>query len=186
MGLKLISAAAVMVLAAPAGAEVATVSEAGFASHNEARVNATPEQVWALMIEPGRWWNPDHSYSGDPANLSLTPLAGGCFCEALPGADGVPRGQVEHMRVIHFAPHTTLRMSGALGPLQGEALTGVLTMTLAREGPQTRISWDYVVGGYSRTPLRDLAPAVDQVVGEQLLRLAERLGSAWDGAGRRR
>ena len=89
------------------------------------------------------------------------------------------------MRVIYVAPGSTLRMTGGLGPLQSEAVTGVLTMTLEPEGEMTRISWDYVVGGYMRMPMAELAPLVDQVVGEQLLRLAARLGTVMDPASRR-
>jgi hypothetical protein len=86
------------------------------------------------------------------------------------------------MRVIYLAPGSTLRMTGGLGPLQSEAVTAVLTMTLSAEGEMTRVGWDYVVGGYARMPLGDLAPLVDRVVGEQLLRLAERLGTVMDPA----
>ena len=89
------------------------------------------------------------------------------------------------MRVVYLAPGSTLRMSGALGPLQSEAVTGVLTMTLTADGEMTRIGWEYVVGGYARMPLAELAPLVDQVVGEQLLRLAARLGTKIDPAPRR-
>ena len=89
------------------------------------------------------------------------------------------------MRVLYLAPGSTLRMTGGLGPLQSEAVTAVLTMTVKPEGEMTRISWDYVVGGYSRMPLTELAPLVDQVVGEQLLRLAAHLGQWVDPVGRR-
>ncbi len=51
----------------------------------------------------------------------------------------------------------------------------MLTIDLERVAEGTRITWDYVVGGYGRTPLATLAPLVDQVVGEQLRRLAASL-----------
>jgi len=60
-----------------------------------------------------------------------------------------------------------------------------VTMTLKPEGEMTRITWDYVVGGYMRTPAAQMAPIVDQVVGEQLLRLAAKLGTVMDPASRR-
>ncbi len=169
----------------PAAAEVAASSENGFASHNEVLVDASPAEAWAAMLRPGEWWNAAHSYSGDAANMTLDPTAGGCFCEAIPGKDGAAAGQVEHLRVIYITPGTTLRLSGGLGPLQAEPVSGVLTMTLATEGEKTRISWDYVVGGYMRMPMAPLAPIVDQVVGEQLLRLATRLGTVVDPAASR-
>jgi hypothetical protein len=166
-------------------AEVAASSDSGFVSHNEVLVRATPAEAWDAMVRPSRYWNGDHSYSGDPANLTLAPNAGGCFCEAIPAKDGAPAGQVEHMRVIYAAPGALLRLSGGLGPLQSEPITGVLTMTLVPDGDMTKITWDYAVGGYMRTPAAEIAPLVDQVIGEQLLRLAASLGQRMDPASRR-
>lgn len=162
----------------PLHAEVAASSEAGFVSHNEVLVRASPADAWAMMLRPGEWWNDEHTYSGDAANMTISAKAGQCFCELVPATGG----EVEHMRVIYVAPETTLRMVGGLGPLQAEAVTAVLTMALKPDGEMTRISWDYVVGGYARTPMRDYAPLVDKVVGEQLLRLAARLGTVVDPA----
>jgi len=171
--------------AQPAMAEVAASSEAGFVSHNEVLVDAAPAAAWAAMTQPSQWWNGAHTYSGDAANMTIDVRAGGCFCEAVPGPGGALGGVVEHMRVVHVAPGSMLRLSGGLGPLQSEAVTGVLTMTIAADGEGAKISWDYVVGGYMRASMREMAPLVDQVVGEQLLRLAARLATSWDGASRR-
>ena len=168
--------------AAPAAAEVAASGESGFVSHNEAVVPVPPDEAWQWLTSPGLWWNGDHTYSGDSANMTLNAAPGGCFCETMPGSDG-PDGAIEHMRVIYAAPHATLRLSGALGPLQSEAVTGVLTMTLRPDGNGTRIAWDYVVGGYMRTPIARMAPLVDQVVAEQLQRLAATVRSAGERAG---
>ena len=167
--------------ATPTAAEVAASSESGFVSHNEALVRASPTEAWAALVQPGQWWNGEHTYSGDAANLTLSARAGQCFCETVPATGG----EIEHMRVIYVAPGSTLRMTGGLGPLQSEPVTGVLTMTLEPDGEMTRISWDYVVGGYMRTPIAEIAPLVDQVVGEQLLRLATRLGPVVDPVSRR-
>ena len=175
-------AALLAVAPAHASAEVAQVSDLGFASHHEVLVDVSVMEAWAAMVRPGDWWSSDHSYSGDAANMTLAPTAGGCFCEAIPGKDGAAPGEVEHMRVIHVAPGSILRLSGGLGPLQAEPVAGVLTMTLSREGEMTRITWDYVVGGYMRATMAPLAPLVDQVIGEQLLRLAARLGTKVDSA----
>lgn len=128
-------------------AEIVTSSDAGFVSHNEVLVRGSPADAWDLLVDPAAWWNGDHSYSGDTANMSLSPHAGGCFCETIPGPQAGRDGHVEHMRVIYAVPESTLRLSGALGPLQSEALTGILTITLEAEGEMTRINWDYVVGG---------------------------------------
>ena len=76
------------------------------------------------------------------------------------------------MRVIHAVPGSLLRMSGALGPLQGEALTGTLSIVLTRAEGGTEIEWIYAVGGHASFSLEQVAPAVDGVMGEQLARLA--------------
>ena len=161
------------VAATPAAAEVAASSDAGFVSHHEAEVPVPPAEVWDWMLRPGDWWNSEHTYSGDAANMTIEPVAGGCFCETIPAENGLPAGEVEHMRVVYVDPRVrTLRLSGGLGPLQAEALTGTLTMTVQPSATGSKIAWDYVVGGYARMPLKELAPVVDAVVGEQLSRLA--------------
>jgi len=164
------------VLAGPAAAEVTASSDAGFVSRNVAEVSAAPDEVWQVMLQPGRWWNGEHTYSGDARNLSIAAVPGGCFCESIPatGTGGLG-GAIEHMRVVYVAPNALLRLSGGLGPLQSEAVTAVLTMTLEPAGDGTRISWEFVVGGYMRPSMRELAPVVDGVIGEQLTRLAASL-----------
>lgn len=157
----------------PVAAEVAAISENGFASHHEVEIAAAPQVAWEAMLHPGSWWSGEHSYSGDAANMTLEPVAGGCFCETIPASEGVAAGRVEHMRVVYFDPRArTLRLVGALGPLQPEALTGVLTMKVEDAASGSRITWDYVVGGYMRSPAERIAPGVDRVIGEQLARLA--------------
>lgn len=151
----------------PAQGKVVTADDRGFAISHSAEVKETPDAVWAKLVHPEAWWNKDHSWSGNAANFSMSAIAGGCFCETLPNA-----GFAEHARIIHAAPSHILRMSGALGPLQGEALTGTLTVTIkAASNGASIVSFDYVVGGYSRFALKDIAPAVDGVIAEQHRRL---------------
>ena len=69
-------------------------------------------------------------------------------------------------------------MSGALGPLQGEALNGTLTVTLVKTERGTRIDLEYVVGGYMRLKGEEIAPAVDAMLGQQLASLATALNAA--------
>ena len=168
-----LTAALSAIVAGPAAAEVVGSSDSGFVSHGVVEVPADPDAVWDMLFRPSEWWNGAHSYSGSAANLTLEGVAGGCFCEAIPGSNGAAAGQVEHMRVIYVHPGArTLRLAGALGPLQSEAVTGVLTMTVEAEGLGSMVTWDYVVGGHMRMPMTEMAPLVDQVVGEQLTRLA--------------
>lgn len=164
--IRFVLAAIVLALAAPADAEV-TIGEQGFATDNSVTVAASPEEVWAALIEPARYWNPLHSWFGDAAGFSLDPVAGGCFCET------AGESSAEHMRIVLAQPGEMLRLSGALGPLQGEGLVATMTWQLEAVGEGTRISQRYVVGGHTvGFELAAIAPAVDGVVREQLERLA--------------
>lgn len=152
---------------APASAEVTRVAPDGFSVAGSLDLPVSVAEAWEALVVPSAWWSSGHSWSGDASNMSLDPRAGGCFCETLPGG-----GSVEHMRVIYAAPREQLRMSGALGPLQSESLSGIMTVRLAPAGEGTRLDWIYKVGGSSELPLDTIAPAVDGVVGEQFGRLA--------------
>lgn len=182
-GLGLIAAVA---FAAPAQGEVIQKSDAGFVTRATATVAKPPLEAWLALIAPAKWWNKAHSWSGDAANLYLDPQATGCFCEFMPFPKDAPvgtrRGSVEHMHVIFADPGKVLRMSGALGPLQSEALNGTLTVTLKPVDGGTRILFEYVVGGYMRFKTDEIAPAVDGVMSEQLGRLAAFLGPLGEAA----
>lgn len=156
-------------VATPARAEIKTLRDSGFAVERVVSVPAPPATAWDAVIHPARWWNGQHSWSGSAVNLSIDPRAGGCFCERWPA------GSVEHGRVIFAQPGKLLRLSAPLGPLQGEAVTTVLSFTLVAEGKGTRITVSYVVGGFARPGMLTLAPAVDGVISEQADRLAASL-----------
>lgn len=168
--------AAIALCAAPAAAsaEVIESHDGGFASTNTAEVPASVRQTWDTLVQPSRWWS--HTWSGDKANLTLDPRAGGCFCEALPPIDGAfAAGSVEHMHVLTVIPGRVLRMAGALGPLQAEGLTGTLTVTLEASGTGTKITWDYLVHGQARFPVSEFAGTVDAVQAEFLGELVKLL-----------
>ena len=71
------------------------------------------------------------------------------------------------------AGYASTRMTGGLGPLQGEAVHGVLTITLKPREQGTQIRWRYSVGGMWQAKSIELAPLVDKVLGEQVRRLAD-------------
>ncbi len=175
-GLALASASA-----APAAAEIIEAREDHFVTRNQAVVEADAKAVWLALISPSRWWSGEHTWSADAANLTLTPQAGGCFCEKIPEVNEPDRftleGSVEHMRVLQAYPEVALRMQGALGPLQSEPVTGILTIAISDVEDGTRIVWEYNVGGKMRYPLEVIAPAVDGVMTLQLTRLADMLGT---------
>ena len=160
-----------LIAAAPLSAEVLPAEHGGFASVNSATVSASRWQVWQELLKPEYWWT--HTHSGEAMNVRLTPRAGGCLCETVPLEGSWETGSVEHARVVAVIPEQMLRMSGSLGPLQSEGLTGTLTVMLSDVDGGTRISWEYIVGGAGRLDLDDIAPAVDTVQAEFLGSLAE-------------
>ncbi|OBV12300.1 hypothetical protein [Erythrobacter dokdonensis] len=178
--LPVVLAAAALFVPVPASAEVVSSGPNGFVSRHEAIVEANPRDVWLALISPSGWWAAEHTWSGDSANLTLTPQAGGCFCEKIPEVNEPDRftleGSVEHMRVIQAYPEVALRMQGALGPLQSEPVTGILTIAISKVDEGTRIVWEYNVGGAMRYEIPVIARAVDGVMGVQLTGLAELLG----------
>lgn len=180
-GLALLAA----VLPAGAHARVAEVTANGFVVRHVAEVPRSVDETWAVLVKPSVWWDSEHTWSGEAANLSLDARAGGCFCELLPGASpGAPaRGSVEHMRVVYVERPRALRMTGALGPLQSDAVNGTLTIQLkADPATGTQVLMEYVVGGFSRTSFDKLAPAVDGVLAAQMTRFSGKLGGAFASA----
>ncbi|MCT2400143.1 SRPBCC family protein [Novosphingobium mangrovi (ex Huang et al. 2023)] len=174
-------------LGVPAAAKVAQVSDQGFVVRHLVEVPVDVDEAWDTLLKPAGWWDSDHTWSGDAANLSIDPRAGGCFCEILPNPvspNAAPRGSVEHMRVVYIERPRVLRMVGALGPLQADAVNGTLTIQLkaADGGKRTQVLLEYVVGGYARAPYPKLASAVDGMLGEQVEHLAARLGGAFAAA----
>jgi Polyketide cyclase / dehydrase and lipid transport len=153
--------------AGSASAEVADSAPAGFTLRQSADVSLPPPAVWAALADIGKWWNPEHSWSGDARNMTLDPVVRGCFCEKL----GM-YGGVEHMTVIFAQPPKVLRLSGALGPLQDFALTGTMTWRIEVAGGGSKIGLTYAVSGYADKPLSEWAPLVDEVLADQLRRLA--------------
>lgn len=147
-------------------ADVVTADAAGFQTKNILTINNSPDKVYAALSKIGQWWNPQHTFSGKSANLSLQSRAGGCFCEKL--ANG---GSVQHMVVIYAAPNRELRLNGALGPLQTEAATGVLTLSLKARGSTTELTEIYTVSGWTKGGWVDWASGVDAVLLEQMTRL---------------
>jgi uncharacterized protein YndB with AHSA1/START domain len=154
-------------IASPAAAEVKAADDNGFAIAWTASVAAPPAEVWAALGQIGRWWNGEHSYSGDASNMTIELKAGGCFCETLPKVTG----SVEHAHVVQALPPSVLRLTGGLGPLQSMPVNAVMDWTLKPSGSGTELAMTYVVGGPIPGGGKALAPLVDQVLGEQFRRL---------------
>ena len=163
---SLLSILGLLCLGSGASAAV-QVAPNGFVVRIETEVDGSPAKVYkALVGEVSQWWNPEHTYSGDGRNLVIDARPGGCFCERLPGGGGV-----EHLRVIYVAPPGLLRLSGALGPLQGSGLAGALTFRMTPAPKGTKLELGYSVGGFMEGGFEKMAPAVESVLGEQVSRL---------------
>lgn len=160
-----------LALAGPLVADVIHGGEDGFTVRHSVDTQAEAALVYRTMTAHiDQWWNPDHSWSGEAANLHLKAERGGCFCERLP--DG---GFVEHLRIIYLAPGAEIRFDGALGPLQAMAAQGRMIWKIDELETGSRVSFTYHVFGHPEGGLSGIAPAVDGVIGEQLQRLAARL-----------
>ena len=118
-----------------------------------------PAKVYALIGQPALWWSSDHTFSGSAANLSLDERAGGCFCETLPNG-----GSVQHLVVVFAEPGKVLRMRGALGPFQQYSVDTVMTWTLTKAGNGTDVTATFLVGGYMKGGMSDLAKVADGVL----------------------
>lgn len=159
----------IAVLAAtPAVAEVKSAAPASFVLEHSVEIAAPIATTWETLRAPQKWWDPEHSYSGDAANFYLDTQATGCFCERTPK----DKGSIEHARIVYISPGRMVRLIGALGPLQAEAVTATMTWRLdpAGEGA-TKFTLTYVVGGYMAKGGETLAPLVDGVLGNQVARL---------------
>ncbi len=156
-------AAALLACAGNAQAEVKETWDGGFLVENRTVTQAKPEVAWTALGQIGRWWSGDHSYSGDASNMTIEMKPGGCWCEAVPG------GGVEHGRVVMAMPEPKiLRVNAALGPLQQTGVTGILTWAVKpTDTGGSEIVQTYVVTG-GKPGVEAAAPAVNQVIGEQL------------------
>ncbi len=165
--MKRILSGLALLWAAPAMAEVKAADDDGFTVSFVATIAASPARVWDALVHPGRWWNMAHSYSQDGRNLTLDPVAGGCFCETVPRA----KGSVEHLRVVQALPGVLLRMTGGLGPFQSMAVTGVMNWDLKPVAAGTELRMSYAIGGKMPGGGKTYAPIVDGVLGDQFARL---------------
>ena len=163
------AAACALLLSTGLSAEAAVKQGAadGFEVVHTFAITASPEDAWKTLVAPARYWPKAHTWSGDAANLSIDPRAGGCFCERWSG------GESEHARVVMALPNGLLRLNGGLGPMQSMAVTGVLSVALKKSDAGTSATLSYRVSGDSLHALDKLAPVVDKVLGEQFGRWAK-------------
>lgn len=163
MKTMMIAAAVLALTAGAARAEVTDAQPSGFEVKHVVEIAAPASGVWAVLVQPSKWWASAHTWSGSAANLSLGAASGGCFCERLPNG-----GSALHMTTVNAVPGQKLVLSGGLGPLQTSGATGALTFLLAEKDGRTTVTVTYDVGGYFRGGLDKIAAPVDGVLGQQV------------------
>lgn len=154
-------------VAAPASAEVTTVSANGFVVRHEATVRLPLKAAWERFGKVNLWWSGEHTYSGDSSRLRLPLVLGGCFCEQFRNGGGV-----EHLRVSYIDPMKRIVLTGALGPLLFQASHGVMDVSFARDGAATKVKLSYTASGLATADPKEMAALVDKVIGEQVARYA--------------
>jgi uncharacterized protein YndB with AHSA1/START domain len=166
--MRVLIVTAALALVPAAAAKVGGQGPNGFAVTHEATVSLTPQAAYERFLKIGTWWSKDHTFSGDPKNITIDAKPGGCWCEALPDD-----GFVKHMEAASAAPGKRLVFHGGLGPLHFMAVAGTMTVAFAKEGEGTKVTLRYSVAGYDPDQFAKLAPAVDAVLGEQLANYAK-------------
>jgi uncharacterized protein YndB with AHSA1/START domain len=162
----LAGATAALLLIAGARCEVADQSATGFELRETAHIAASPDRVYAALIQPAKWWSSDHTFSGSAANMTLDAKAGGCWCETWPS------GSVLHMTVVMANPGKALRLRGALGPFQATGMDGAMEFVLKADGAgATDLTMTYDIGGYMKGGFGPLPGGADGVLAEQVRRL---------------
>ncbi len=153
------------VFATPAAAEVVSSGSHGFEVQHSVSIVAPPQVAFDAFARISSWWSGEHTYSGKASNLSLSLSPGGCFCERLEGGGGV-----EHLRVAVVEPGKRLVLTGGLGPLLFEATAGVMEIKVERIAGGSRLVLNYRVAGFAGGGADRLAPQVDKMLGDQVLR----------------
>jgi hypothetical protein len=143
-------------------AEVVSSGPNGFHVRETAQIVVPTASAYDAFTRIGQWWNKEHTYSGDSANLSLALSAGGCFCERFPAGGGM-----EHMRVAYADPGKRFVMTGPLGPLLFQAVAGVMDVQVERIAGGSKVTLDYRAAGFAEGGADKLAPIVDSVLADQ-------------------
>lgn len=158
MLLKFCSLVLGILLSVPAQADIVSSDKTHFHLRHEAVAPGSPDAVWDRLIKPKDWWLPDHTYSGASDNLSLAPEAGGQWREDWAA------GSVEHGRVLSVLPGKMLRLDAPFGPLQGQAVTVVWTITLTPHvSGGTLVQFEEMASGFVPGGLGQFAGPVDRV-----------------------
>ncbi|HEX3810998.1 MAG TPA: SRPBCC domain-containing protein [Rhizomicrobium sp.] len=160
-----IMVAGALIFASHANAAVVDSTPAGFSLQETAHIAATPDEVYDALVHPAKWWNSQHTFSQNAANLTLDARGGGCFCENWNG------GSVQHGVVVDAEPGKILRLRGPLGPFQGQGVDGALTFTLKAADGGTDLTLDNTIGGYMKGGFGQWPQAADGMLSDMVAHL---------------
>lgn len=163
--LKITTAAACLLLTPGSHADVVESSTTHYVLSHESRSALSPAALWERLVQPASWWHPEHTYSGDAANLSLDLRPGGLWQEYWEG------GAVAHGEVLMVIEGSTLRLNAPFGPLQGVGAYTVWTISIEADGDGSVVRFAETATGPASAQLDELAPAVDYVKTEAIRRL---------------
>jgi uncharacterized protein YndB with AHSA1/START domain len=149
-------------------AAVAEQTANGFSLEAKEQIAAPPDKVYAALIDPARWWNSAHTFSGSAANMTFEARAGGCWCETLKSG-----GSVQHMTVVYADPGKLLRLRGALGPFQSTGMEGAMNIVLKPKDSGTELTVVYNLGGFVAGGYGALPQSADGVLGLEFYRLKQ-------------
>ncbi len=152
-------------------ADIVSASDSHYVLRHEGTTSLSPDATWERLISPAAWWHPDHTYSGDAANLDLELRAGGLWREEWEG------GSVSHGEVLTVIPGQTLRLEAPFGPLQAIGAYTIWTITLEAVEGGTLVVFEESSIGPPTANMAELAGAVDYVKAEAMRRLTDADGS---------
>lgn len=159
LGIALTSA--VLLTASSSRAEVVSRSENAFTLTFTGSTALGPAGLPAAMADVSQWWDPEHSYTGDAANLSLDLTPGGCWCEAMP--DGTA---FDHGRTVSVV-FGEMRFHAPFGPLRSVATRADLIVTYTVADRRVTPTWTFIVEGPG---VGAMADPVDGVMGNGFAR----------------
>ena len=157
---------ALMFCCLPLAAKVDSQSKQHFVIKQELVVKKPLSAVFQQFKQVDKWWEGDHSVSGDATNLYFDFDKGRCFCEQMPNG-----GFIEHLQVIHVVEQKKVVFSGGLGPLQDHPVNGKLIWLFEEQDGQVKVSVEYRVHGFVVGGMEKWPEAVDYVLGVQVKRL---------------
>ncbi len=150
-----------------ANADVVDADARGFTIRISTPVHAERMTVYkAAVNDVGKWWHSDHTISGYAENMYIDTSVPGCFCEKLGSGSGIV-----HMMVTYLSPGIIVRLTGGLGPLGLMGVDGNMTWEFDDAEGGSIVTLNYAVGGYYKAGLDTIAPAVDGVLEEAMMRL---------------